>query len=458
MATSIASPRTDPARPDAPDSLSVIAGNRAGAISSSVEDALRAGRLHPGQALPTVRRLAEHLGVSPTTVAAAYNNLQLRGLIVAAGRRGTRISPRPPLSGHIDPPLPSGAVDLASGNPDFAFLPDLRAAGSRLALPQRPYGVSCDDADLLQVAADWFRRDGVSPDFLSIVSGGMSGIERALDAHLRPGDRVAVEDPSYHTVHDLLRAHGLIAHPVAIDEFGMIPEALDEALRRQAAAVIETPRAQNPTGAALDARRARELRRVLQEWPEALVVEDDHSGPVAGAPLHSLTSTPGLRHWAVVQSVSKWLGPDLRLAVMAGDAVTIARIDGHQRLGPGWVSYILQSLVVELTRDPAVWARIDEARAAYEARRRALVRELGRRGIPAWGRSGLNVWVPVEDEILARRVLLEAGWAVSAGEQFRLRTPPGLRISIGNLAVGDAPRIAEALTRPVLRRAPTRTG
>jgi DNA-binding transcriptional MocR family regulator len=267
-----------------------------------------------------------------------------------------------------------------------------------------------------------------------------------------------VEDPSYHTVHDLLRSHGLIVQPVTIDEYGMIPEALEEALRRQVAAVIETPRAQNPTGAALDARRARDLRRVLQEWPEVLLIEDDHSGPVAGSPLYTLTTTPGLRHWAVVQSVSKWLGPDLRLAVMAGDAVTIARIDGRQRLGPGWVSYILQSLVVELARDPAVRAMVDEARAAYEVRRRALVRELGRHGISVWGRSGLNVWVPVEDEFLARRALLEAGWAVAAGEQFRLRTPPGLRISVGNLSVADAPRIAEALTRPVLRRAPTRTG
>ena len=101
---------------------------------------------------------------------------------------------------------------------------------------------------------------------------------------------------------------------------------------------------------------------------------------------------------------------------------------------------------------------VDEARVAYEARRRALVREFGRHGISVWGRSGLNVWVPVEDELVARRALLEAGWAVAAGEQFRLRTPPGLRLSIGNLKVADAPLIAEALTRPVLRRAPTRTG
>ncbi|MBO0706218.1 MAG: GntR family transcriptional regulator, partial [Candidatus Dormibacteraeota bacterium] len=73
------------------DPLDVIAGARAGEISTSVEDGLRAGTLVPGQLLPTVRHLAEQLRISPTTVAAAYRDLQLRGFVTAAGRRGTRV-------------------------------------------------------------------------------------------------------------------------------------------------------------------------------------------------------------------------------------------------------------------------------------------------------------------------------------------------------------------------------
>src|SRR5256885_16451852 len=76
----------------------LITGTRAGEISGSVEEAIRSGALAPGESLPPVRRLAEHLRVSPTTAAAAYRDLQIRGLVTASGRRGTRVTPRPPVA------------------------------------------------------------------------------------------------------------------------------------------------------------------------------------------------------------------------------------------------------------------------------------------------------------------------------------------------------------------------
>ena len=78
--------------------MALLHGGRAGEISASAEAAIRSGGLGPGEPLPPVRRLAEHLGVSPTTVAAAYRDLQVRGLVTASGRRGTRVSPRPPVT------------------------------------------------------------------------------------------------------------------------------------------------------------------------------------------------------------------------------------------------------------------------------------------------------------------------------------------------------------------------
>ncbi len=90
-----------------------------------------------------------------------------------------------------------------------------------------------------------------------IVSGALDGIERVIDVHLRPGDRVAVENPGYAALFDLLRARGLALEPVAVDERGMRPEELQGALARGASAAMITPRGQNPTGAALDARARR---------------------------------------------------------------------------------------------------------------------------------------------------------------------------------------------------------
>jgi len=101
-------------------------GDGASGIVTSVETAIREGRLAAGSALPTVRDLARQLRVSPTTVAAAYRTLRARGLVHAQGRRGTRVSPRPPLPIRAVAPAPSHLRDVSLGNPDPALLPSLQ--------------------------------------------------------------------------------------------------------------------------------------------------------------------------------------------------------------------------------------------------------------------------------------------------------------------------------------------
>jgi DNA-binding transcriptional MocR family regulator len=441
----------------APDLLRHIGGTRAGEISASVEAAIRSGELTPGEPLPSVRRLAEHLRVSPTTAAAAYRDLQIRGLVTAAGRRGTRVSPRPPVR-HLSPAtVPPGTRGLLDGNPDPAFLPDLGPALASLRPPRLLYGEPANLPELLDLGAELFTADAIPADFLLVVGGAVDGIERTLMAHLRPGDRVGVEDPGYPPVFDLLLALGLVPVPLPIDDHGVLPDELETVARGPLAALVITPRAQNPTGAALDARRVRDLRDVLARRPDVLVIEDDHGGAVSGAAAHSVGGR-ALERWAVVRSFSKSLGPDLRLALMAGDPVTISRVEGRQQLGVGWVSHVLQRLVVTLWRDPGVQGLMAEAAAVYAERRQALVDALAELGMAARGRSGLNVWVPVADEQVALRRLLDAGWAASAGERFRMRSEPAVRLSIARLPVDEAPSVAAALAAPPSGPVRTRTG
>jgi DNA-binding transcriptional MocR family regulator len=433
-----------------------IQGTRAGEISASIEALIGAGDLGPGDQLPPVRQLAEHLAVSPTTVASAYRMLQLRGLITSSGRRGTRVADRPRISARSQLVIPPHARVLALGNPDPELLPDLGPVLARLGGSRRLYGEPANRPELLGLAARAFSADRVSPDFLAVVAGGLDGVERVLAAHLRPGDRVVVEDPGYPAIIDLLGMLGLRAEPVPVDDLGLDPAGADRALEAGAQAVVLTPRAQNPFGSALDEQRARELSRIFDDHPDVLVVEDDHAGPVAGAPAHSLASRRRER-WAVVRSASKSLGPDLRLAVMAGDAVTVARVEARQQVGAGWVSHILQRTVVELWSDPATTRLLAQAGAEYERRRGALVGALASRGFAAHARSGLNVWIPVEDEAAAAARLLEGGWAVQPGQAYRLQAPPAIRVSIGGMREGEAEAIAAALaaaTDPVARTRP----
>lgn len=423
----------------------------ANAIALEIERAIMAGELAPGRRLPAIRDRARRLGVSPATVAAAYKTLAARGLIAGAGRRGTVVSAGPPLSTRSAPPIPPGIRNLASGGPNPAMLPELAKALTG-AEPARGYGEPYNLPELVEIAAASFREDCAPAGSIAIVSGALDGIERLMQANLRAGDRVAIEDPGYPPVLDLLAAMGLRAEPLPVDDYGPLPDGIRRALDRGVAAVIITPRAQNPTGAALDPARVRDLRAILRTSPVAMIIEDDHAGPVAGAPALTLCEASRAR-WAIVRSLSKSLGPDLRLAFVTGDALTIGRLEGRQRLGPGWISHLLQHAALSILRDGATPRIVANASSAYARRRGWLIEALARHAIAAHGRSGLNVWIPVAEETAVIQSMISAGWGLSAGARYRLRSSPGVRVSIATLKRDEARRLAADFVRAL---APTR--
>jgi DNA-binding transcriptional MocR family regulator len=217
-------------------------------------------------------------------------------------------------------------------------------------------------------------------------------------------------------------------------------------------AVILTPRAHNPTGAAFTSPRAEQLREVLST-SDVLVIEDDHAGPIAGAGYFPVGPLVG-EGWVVIRSVSKSLSPDLRLSVVAGDAMTIDRIEGRQSVGAGWVSTILQRSVARLWSDRATTALLQRAERSYAERRAVLIEALARQGVRASGKTGLNVWVPVQSESATVEALLSAGWAIAPGDPFRLRSRPGVRVTISGLDTHDVEPLAEAFARTVGVSAP----
>jgi DNA-binding transcriptional MocR family regulator len=411
-------------------------------VATQIEAAIAGGELAPGSRLPTVRELAAALEISPATVAAAYRTLRQRGLVSANTRRGTVVSAQPPLRVRSPRALPASTRDLASGNPDPALLPALRPALASLDPGHKLYGGPVKLDRLVALARADFAADGISGD-IAIAGGALDGVERILQTQLRPGDRVAVEDPCWPRIADLVRALGLQPEPVRVDEYGPVPDELARALARGARAVIVTPRGQNPTGAAIDEDRAGDLRAVLAVHPDVVVIEDDYVAAVAGAPYASLHEFSS--RWAVIRSVSKVLGPDLRVAPMAGDPLTVSQVEGRQLLGSGWVSHLLQQTTARVWADAATGELLSRAAASYAERRAALVGQLGGVGIAARGRSGLGVWVPLAEEIGTVQQLLDRGWAVSPGERFRFRTGPGIRITTASLGPEEAARLAAAL-------------
>lgn len=430
-----------------------IVGSSSAAISASVESGIRTGDLPPGAALPAVRALATELAVSPATVAKAYQELRQRGLVVTAGRHGTRVRPRPPVAarraGRMPPPLP-GTRNLSAGQPDSRLLPPLgphlAALAAEIGSPTG-YAASAVLPELAEAARARLAADGVPAEEITVTGGALDGIERLLAANLRPGDAVAVEDPGWANLLDLIAALGLRPIGVPVDDEGPTEPGVRSALAAGARALIVTSRAQNPTGAAVSAGRAEALRALLAGRSDLLLIEDDHAAELAHVPLHPLAGvTPT---WAFVRSVSKPYGPDLRLAVLAGDEATVARVAGRARVGAGWVSTVLQRLVLALWRAPATADLVRHAAESYDRRRDGLREALAARGVAAYGRTGINLWIPVADETLVVTTLRDAGWSVAPGALNRIAAGPGVRITVSPLDEGDLAPLADAVARAV---------
>ena len=126
--------------------------------------------------------------------------------------------------------------------------------------------------------------------------------------------------------------------------------------------------------------------------------------------------------------------------------------NGHQELYADAVAP--QQTAAELWAAPATKKLLARAERTYAERRNALLAALAGQDIDARGASGLGVWVPVAEEVPVVQHLLDRGWAVSAGERYRFRTAPGIRITISTLETTEAEALATALAESLRSAAP----
>ncbi len=389
-------------------------------LANAVSAAINAGELHEGDRLPPIRRVAEELAVSPTTVSAAWALLARAGTIRTDGRRGTTIAPRSrsgPLRYRRALDNQGSFIhDLSSGVPDPALLPNLAPALHRL---RGTSPSSYLDDPILPGLVEVLRRQWpyVADRFL-IADGAMDALDLLCATALHFGDKVIVEHPCFPPLLDLLESAGLQPIGVRLDDDGPILADLTDRLSQGPVALFLQPRAQNPTGASLTPARAEAVAAAVR-GQNILVIEDDSAGAVASAPAISIG------RWLPAQTVhirsfSKSHGPDLRLAAMTGSAAMIDRLTERRFLGQGWTSRLLQSLLLDLlTHDPAI-AAVERAREVYAQRRERLVRGLAAQGVEVGGKDGLNIWLPVRDEPAALVRLASRGISAAAGSPFEV--------------------------------------
>lgn len=416
-------------------------------IAAAVTGLVRNERLKPQDRLPTVRRVAAELGVSPATVSGAWGLLRRRRIIATRRRGGSTViglpaGPHPARFEQVGDFGTRSRTDLTFATPDPELLPALddalpaglhnEALNTYAREPITPRLRAALEPDWPFPAADWLA-----------VNGGYAGVLQLCQTTLGPGELVAVEDPTAPRLLDILAAVEARPVPVTCDGDGPQLASLTAAVEAGAVAFLLQPRAQSPSGHGLSAQRAADLSSALS-GTSVLVIEDDGVGDIAEQPLHSLgTYLP--EQTVLVRSFSKSHGPDLRIAVMAGAVDPVERARAYRNFGARWTSRLLQDMLAHLLTDPRARRTVDAARATYSDRRSTFATALLAQGVSVKDRDGISLWVPVADESHALVTLAAHGISASPGKQFFVSSGPShIRLATSHLT-GDYDEIAEVV-------------
>lgn len=371
------------------------------------------GRLPAGARLPSSRSLASDLRISRNVVLAAYDDLFAEGYIEGRQGSGTFVvddlpaqpPPQPqPVSSHprwLRKPAPpaaivsnraTGAIDFRLGRPSMEPMSDRiwRSLWREVADERPPdiYGPPEGYPELREAVARYVGRSRgfvCDPDSIVITSGSLQAVNLIAQALIRPGDRIAFEEPGYPTSRAALAMHGAKIVPVPVDEDGLDVAALD-ALAEVPTLVYVTPSHQYPTGARMSVVR----RLELLDWArrtDSLIIEDDYDGELRfdAAPLPALasleqgapddgsrTAAPG--QVAYVGTFSKTLTPALRVGYVIAPRALRERLVEVKRLTDFQTAWPLQRMLTAFIDNDRFMRHIRRVRRRYAERRALLSR------------------------------------------------------------------------------------
>ncbi|MGW3177928.1 aminotransferase-like domain-containing protein [Kitasatospora sp. NPDC001119] len=352
-------------------------------IADRIAAEIADGRLRPGQQLPTQRAFARGRGIANSTAGRVYRELARRGLTVGEVGRGTFVrAGRAPDGTRVALAEPAAApVDLELNYPDVAGQAELLAGAlapllrpDALGEALRPVGAAGTGAARrafagLVSAGSW----EVAAEDLLFAGNGRQAIAGALSALVPPGQRLGVEELTYPVVKAAAERLGIVLVPLAVDEYGLLPDAVAAAHRAgPLRAVYIQPRLQNPLGASLPQERVVALVALLRRL-DLPVVEDavwsflrPESVPLAAlAPERTV----------LVDSLSKRLAPGLTTGFAVVPATLRERVAGALRSG-GWTpgGFALEAAVRWI--GDGTLATVEAAKRADATARQLLAREV----------------------------------------------------------------------------------
>jgi DNA-binding transcriptional MocR family regulator len=427
-------------------SLTHREGPRYLAIADALADDIRMGRLGGGDRLPTHRDLADALGVTVGTVSRAYREAIERGLISGEVGRGTYVrstsSVQRPTRLEFRDPSDRSMIDFGL---NFLRVPehDHVVAQTLATLSREPAVASLFDeykpqAGLLmhrEAGVQWVTRSGMptSADRVVVCAGAQHAMTVAVLALTRPGDTILTDEVTYPTMITLARVLHRQLRGVAMDDEGMIPEALDAMCRSTHAKLVYVmPTVQNPTARIMSVARRERIAEVAARHHVA-VLEDDIYGFLSTERMPAVSSfVPQLGYF--VAACTKSVAPGLRVGFLA-----VPQGEAGRFLEPLWATAVMAAPpMVEIASRwiaDGTAAKLADARRDEAGVRQRLARKLLGGSIGGHDHA-IHLWIPVPSSTTSASFVAcaqQRGVALIPGEAFavdELRTP-AVRLSLG---------------------------
>jgi 2-aminoadipate transaminase len=450
---------------------------------------IRSGELENGERLPATRELAGQLGLNRTTISAAYELLEAEGLIAGQVGRGSFVT-----AGAVRADRANGAginwgelldrSDAGFGVPGAAMgreISFVMSRPSRDLFPLDDFRASCeavlarrDLADILQLGSP----SGFEPlrrylleearaqnlaapgDDLIVTNGCQQALDLIARIVLRPGDTVAIEDPVYPGLKNLLTGMGVQLAGIPVGGEGMDIAQLERALERERPRlIVVTSNFQNPTGATMPESSRRALLHVARA-KGIPIVENDAYGELRyeGEPVAAIKELDDRSGTVLLRSFSKVSFPGLRVGWALGPKALIDRMRHAKEASDLHTDQLSQAVLLEFAESGRLAAHRARVLEAGAKRLRATL-DACREYLPAgtrwtYPRGGMNIWVRLAEPLDAAQLLPRAqkeGVAYLPGRYFAVsRQDAGaLRLSFAGLPPEEIRRGVSVLGRIV---------
>jgi 2-aminoadipate transaminase len=441
-------------------------------IRRHVAGLIESRRVPSSAPLPSVRALAAMLGVNPMTVAKAYRELAVAGLVEGRGRSGTRVrtaQPSPASQAHLG--LLRGRhtrVSISERLFELARAPNVIALTGNYPRPEdsgAPEFQACV-AELVSgpLAGDYFRYDppagrrelqesvavfaassGIdcAPGRIIITAGGQQAIDLVLRSVGQRGAGVVVERPAYFGMLNAIRSAGLRAYEVPVGPAGMDLDILESVLQQQRPRLIcVNPTFHNPTGTTMPIENRHRLLSLARQHG-ALILEDDHYPELRfdGERVPALAAIEGAAELVFyARGFGKAFVPGIRLGFLLVPVSHLRPLLATKATADLQSTALMQGALARFFARGHHLTATDRVLSAYTPRRKQLLRALADclpqaiRVHPTAG--GLSFWLTSDRAAPTSELYYCAaghGVAFAAGEAFYSRPPAelALRISFG---------------------------